>query len=150
MEQLIPTLTALVAEMAAVVKEMCEVLRGEREALDRYDSDGLNRASAEKSRVLARLDELDAERQMVLQDSGVDAQEGMAQIEGWRLMLDELAVGRDLNRENGEIVSERLRQVRRALSMLNQMTASSGADVEVYSPKGLSRQRGGSSTLGKA
>lgn len=150
MDDIIPGLTALVAEMAVVVEEMCVVLRAEREALDRYDSDALNEASALKSRTLVRLDELDAERVLMLRAADLDPQEGMAKIDGWQPLLQQLAIGRDLNHENGEIVSRRLRQVRQALTMLNQMAGSSGAEAEVYGPKGLSRQRGGSSTLGKA
>ena len=150
MDDIIPGLTTLVAEMAVVVEEMCAVLRAEREALDRYDSDALNEASALKSRTLVRLDELDAERVLMLRTADLDPQEGMAEIEGWQPLLQQLGIGRDLNHENGEIVSQRLRQVRQALTMLNQMAGSSGAEAEVYGPNGLSRQRGGSSTLGKA
>lgn len=149
-DSVVPALDALVAEMAQVVAEMRRILGVERAALDSYDSDGLNQASAEKVEILARLDDLDARRLRLLADAGLDVREGMQAVAAWPDLLEALALGRDLNQQNGEIVSERLRQVRKALSMLNQMAASQSAGGEVYSAKGLSQQRGGSSTLGKA
>lgn len=135
----------VVDEMGATAAQLVTILDEEREALTRADAGALNRAGEAKQMLMRKLEGLDAER-LHLSGSGSDA---ASQVDPtWRELLTVLAECRDKNQRNGNLVNQRLGQVRRALSVL---TAGKDENTHgVYSARGAYQGAARSLTLAQA
>jgi flagella synthesis protein FlgN len=125
-------LAAVVADMQATVASLQQVLAGEREALHQADPAALNRAGDAKQSLLRRLEQLDAERLQLLREAGTP--DAMRQT-CWEQVLQMLQACQRDNQRNGGIISQRMRQVRKALSVLT----GSHDEVGTYGPAGQLR-----------
>lgn len=108
-------LRAVIDEMAAASTQLLLVLEEEREALNQADAEALNRSGEAKQMLMRRLEQLDAERLQMSASLPGAAPHNQSQ---WTEVLQSLAQCRDRNLRNGELVGQRLSQVRRALSAL--------------------------------
>lgn len=123
-------LRAVVDEMSAAVAQLIAVLDEERAALDRADAQALNRAGEAKHMLMRQLEQLDAER---LHMSAASPHRSPEMQSAWGDVLKSLLACRDKNQRNGVLVSRRLSQVRRALSVL---TGNNDAVGNTYSHSG--------------
>lgn len=108
-------LRTVVDEMSAAATQLISVLDEEREALNSADASALNRAGEAKQLLMRQLEQLDAERLHMRTASLPASQETQP---AWGNVLNSLLACRDKNLRNGALVSQRLTQVRRALSAL--------------------------------
>jgi flagella synthesis protein FlgN len=115
-------LRTVVDEMSAAAAQLITVLDQEREALASADASALNRAGEAKQLLMRQLEQLDAERVHMRTASLQASQESQP---AWGDVLTSLMACRDKNLRNGALVSQRLTQVRRALSVL---TGNADAD----------------------
>ncbi|MDQ6645675.1 MAG: flagellar protein FlgN [Pseudomonadota bacterium] len=116
-------LKAVVDDMQCAVDELVQVLDAERTALGASDSEALNRASARKQTLMIQLEQLDAERLQLSRESPAAA----TRLEqDWVNVLHSLRDSQRLNQRNGDEVNQRLRQVRKALSILTGHAGESG------------------------
>lgn len=108
-------LKAVVDDMQCAVDELAQVLEAERTALGAGDSEALNRAGARKQGLMFHLEQLDAERLQLSRESPAAA----TRLEqDWVQVVQSLRDSQRLNQRNGDEVNQRLRQVRKALSIL--------------------------------
>jgi len=122
-------LSAVIAEMQAAAAAFRESLADERRALDQADPAALNRAGDRKRSLLMQLERLDIERQQLLREAGTtDA----AYRRAWDGVLEALHDCQRTNQRNGGIIAQRLKHVRRALSVLTGKQDEAGA----YGPAG--------------
>lgn len=122
-------LKAVVDDMQRAVDELAQVLEAERTALGAGDSEGLNRAGARKQALMFQLEQLDAERLQLGRESPAEA----TRLEpDWVRVVQSLRDSQRLNQRIGDEVNQRLRQVRRALSILTGHAGESG----LYGPAG--------------
>lgn len=124
-------LDAVIGDMREEASRLAEALAAERGALERADADALHLAGGAKQTHLDRLEQLDAERQQL---SRALAATTPAQRIAWEGVMAALAECQRANQSNGQIVGQRLRQVRQALSVLTGSTESG-----VYGPGGTLR-----------
>ncbi len=116
-------LKAVVNDMQCAVNELAQVLETERMALGAGDSDALNRAGARKQALMFQLEQLDAERLQLSRESPAAA----TRLEqDWLQVVQSLGDSQRLNQRNGDEVNQRLRQVRKALSVLTGHAGESG------------------------
>lgn len=135
-------LDAVIGEMRTVVQELTEALAAERAALEQADVDALHEASTAKQTHTERLEKLDSERLHLLRAVAYPA---YAQRADWDEVVAGLAQCQLANQYNGQIVGQRLRQVRQALSVL---TGSEAAGV--YGPAGTLHAQHRSQSLAEA
>lgn len=129
-----------VDDMAGAVAQLRAALDAERGALDAGDSFALDTATAEKARLMQRLESLDAERRQFEQTLGAaDAR--------WPGVLAALGECRRLNEINGGIVERRLQDVRRALAVLQ---GAGEAPPTLYGPGGRTRTQAQRGSLSRA
>ena len=124
-------LDAVIGDMREEVSRLADALAAERGALERADPDALHLAGGAKQAHLERLEQLDAERQQL---SRALAATTPAQRAAWDGVVVALAECQRANQFNGQIVGQRLRQVRQALAVL-----TGGTDAGVYGPGGTLR-----------
>lgn len=122
---------AVLGEMRHSASRLTAALAAERDALERADADALYLAGQDKQAQLDRLEQLDAERQQLAR---AIAAATPAQSAAWNGVMAALADCQRANRNNGQIVGQRLRQVRQALAVL-----TGGAESGVYGPGGTLR-----------
>jgi flagella synthesis protein FlgN len=123
-------LAAVVEDLHRSAAELGSTLAAEREALVGADAAALDRAGARKQALMQQLEQLDAERVQMLKLEPAAA----AQIEPrWHDVLELLKGCHELNQRNGNLVSQRLVQVREALAVL---TGQGGDARSVYGPGG--------------
>lgn len=116
-------LKAVVNDMQCAANELGQVLEAERTALGAGDSEALNRAGAHKQALMLQLEQLDAERLQLSRESPVAA----TRLEkDWLQVVQSLGDSQRLNQRNGDEVNQRLRQVRKALSVLTGHAGESG------------------------
>jgi flagella synthesis protein FlgN len=116
-------LKAVVDDMQGAVDELAQVLEAERSALGAGDSEALNRAGARKQALMFQLEQLDAERLQLCRESPAAA----TRLEqDWVQVVQSLRDSQRLNQRNGDEVNQRLRQVRKALSILTGHAGESG------------------------
>jgi flagella synthesis protein FlgN len=108
-------LAAVIEELRATTGQFAACLGEEREALLNADAEALNRAGEAKQALMRRLEQLDAERLQL----GAAAPQAMRDLQpAWNDILKTLESCRRLNLRNGNLVGQRLAQVRRALAIL--------------------------------
>lgn len=135
-------LDAVIGDMRTAVRELTEALAAERAALEQADVEALHAASALKQTQTDKLEKLDSERLHLLRAVAYPA---YAQRPDWEEVVAGLAECQLANQFNGQIVGQRLRQVRQALSVL---TGSDAAGV--YSPAGTLNPQHRSQSLAEA
>jgi len=115
-------LRAVFHDMQHHIALLEQALEAEHTALDENNSPALDQAGSRKQSVMLQLEKLDAERQQI-------AAELSDQVEStdpeWIKLLGSLRACQLLNLRNGHAVSQRLLQVRRALSILTGCTGNS-------------------------
>ncbi|HEV2621305.1 MAG TPA: flagellar protein FlgN [Frateuria sp.] len=123
-------LAAVVEDLSRSVTELAATLADEREALIAADALALDRTGERKQALMRQLEQLDAERVQMLKLEPAAA----ARVETrWREVLEQLRRCHELNQRNGNLVSQRLTQVREALAVL----AGQGGDAKgLYGPAG--------------
>ena len=108
-------LRAVIGDMRAAVDELTTVLEAERIALGEGGTDALNRAGTRKQALMLQLEQLDVERLQL----GRESPEAAAKLAPeWGQIVQSLQTCQQVNQHNGNEVSQRLRQVRQALSVL--------------------------------
>jgi len=122
-------LSAVIAEMQGAIAALGESLADERKALDQADSTALNHAGDRKRSLLAQLEQLDVERQQLLREAGAT---NAAQQSTWDRVLEALHDCQRTNQRNGNIIAQRLKHVRQALSVLTGKQDETG----IYGPAG--------------
>ena len=130
-DEMASALDAVLGDMRAAVAGLATALAAERGALEQADADALHLAGSNKQAQLEKLEQLEAERQQLTRAVAATTP---AQRAAWEDVLAALADCRQTNQSNGQLVGQRLRQVRQALSVL---TGSS--DTGVYGPEGTLR-----------
>jgi flagella synthesis protein FlgN len=125
-------LAAVVADMQATATGLQQALAEERQALHQADPAALNRAGDAKQSLLRQLEQLDAERLQLLREAGTP--DAMRQT-GWDQVLRMLQACQRDNQRNGSIIGQRMRHVRKALSVLT----GSHDEAGTYDPAGLLR-----------
>ena len=122
---------AVLGDMRQAASRLTAALAAERQALERADADALHLAGQDKQAQLDRLEQLDAERQQLARAVAATTP---AQRAAWDAVMSTLADCQRANQGNGQIVGQRLRQVRQALAVL-----TGGAESGVYGPGGTLR-----------
>lgn len=130
-EEMASALDAVLGDMRMTVAALATALADERGALEQADADALHFAGSSKQAHLEKLEQLDAERQQLTRAIATTTP---AQRATWEEVLAVLTDCRHANQYNGQLVGQRLRQVRQALSVL---TGSN--DSGVYGPEGTLR-----------
>ncbi len=108
-------LQAVLSDMQHALNQLAQVLEAERGAVHALDSAALDSAGADKQALLQRLEQLDLERQQLLREAPPTAPAFAAT---WPQIVQSLRACQQLNQRNGSAVSQRLAQVRAALSIL--------------------------------
>lgn len=124
-------LDAVIGDMREEASRLTDALAAERDALERADADALHLAGGAKQARLERLEQLDAERKQLAQALAATTP---AQRAAWESIVAALAECQRANQSNGQIVGQRLRQVRQALAVLTGST-----ETGVYGPGGTLR-----------
>lgn len=114
-DELDSALTAVLGDMQQAVEQLMQVLASERSALDASNSEALDQAGARKQALMQQLEQLDAER-LQLSRELPDAAVRLEPV--WADIVHALRACQQLNQRNGNAVSQRLGQVRQALSIL--------------------------------
>lgn len=128
-DELTGALVAVLGDMQQAVEQLAQVLDDERAALGTHSSDLLDQAGARKQALMLRLEQLDSERQQLGREQPAIA----ASLEpDWAKVLQSLRQCHQLNQRNGSAVTQRLSQVRQALSVLTGHPGEGG----VYSRTG--------------
>jgi len=130
-QEMVDAYDAALGDMSQTASRLTAALAAERDALERADADALHLAGQDKQAQLDRLEQLDAER---LQLARAVAATTPAQRATWDAVIAALADCQRVNQANGQIVGQRLRQVRQALAVL-----TGGAESGVYGPGGTLR-----------
>jgi flagella synthesis protein FlgN len=108
-------LQAVLSDMQHALSQLARVLEAERAAVHALNSAALDSAGADKQALLQRLEQLDLERQQLLREAPPTAPAFAAT---WPQIVQSLRACQQLNQRNGSAVSQRLAQVREALSIL--------------------------------
>lgn len=122
-------LSAVIAEMQVAIAALRESLADEHDALDQADPTALNHAGDRKRSLLMQLEQLDVERQQLLREAGAA---NAGQRGAWECILKVLQDCQRTNQRNGHIITQRLKHVRQALSVLTGKQDETGA----YNPAG--------------
>lgn len=125
-------LAAVVADMQATAAGLRQALAEERQALHQADPAALNRAGDAKQSLLRQLEQLDAERLQLLREAGTS--DTLRQT-SWDQVLRILQACQRDNQRNGNIINQRMRHVRKALSVLT----GSDDEADTYGRAGLLR-----------
>lgn len=122
-------LSAVLGDMQQAAEQLVQVLEAERAALNTTNSEALDQSGARKQAVMAQLEQLDAERQLLCRER--PAMSGALE-EAWARIVQSLRHCQRLNQRNGSAVNQRLTQVRQALAVL---TGHAG-ESELYGRSG--------------
>lgn len=136
-------LTAVLAEMQQFVGQLLQALKSERTALDDNDTEALDHAGSQKQQILLQLEQLDTERLQLRKEL---ANPTPTQEADWAGVVQSLHRCQQMNLRNGSVVSQRLQQVRNALSVL---TGNSG-ESKLYGRTGELRANLRSQALAEA
>lgn len=149
MEHLSQGLIAVLNEQIRCAEEMLRALGEENRALLDGDAELLNRAGADKARLVAALEALETERRTLataiethVTHNGADPSAPDA---SWRTLLTLVAECKTQNQRNGALVKARSEQVRIALKALR-----GSADPGCYDPNGLASASNSPRRLGSA
>lgn len=132
----------VIREQVGSAESMLEILDQEYQALLDGDTESLNRASADKARVIEDLETLERARQ----DLALPGRPDPADLadSSWSKMLALIEQCRERNQRNGALVNARREQVLLALNMLR------GSDDSVYDESGAVARGSSARVLGEA
>ena len=108
-------LQAVLGEMQQALNQLAVVLDAERSAVHALDSAALDDAGASKQSLMQHLEQLDTERLQLLREAPSSTPAFTA---AWPQIVQSMRACQQLNQRNGNAVSQRLGQVREALSVL--------------------------------
>ena len=108
-------LASVLGDMQQTADQLLTVLEAERIALDSADADALDEAGTRKQALMQRLEQIDAERQLLSREQ--PARQAALEAE-WQRVMQSLRQCHTLNQRNGSAVNQRLAQVRQALAVL--------------------------------
>jgi len=135
-------LNQVVDEQIRVAEAVLAILEVENQALRAGDILSLNSAGAEKAELVITMEQLEQERELIVQtDSPIRDAE---QRKRWDRLLELMTDCKDRNERNGELVRSRKEHVVRALKVLH------GETLELYDASGLAASNGSVNELGKA
>ena len=149
MEHLSEGLIAVLNEQIRCAEEMLHALGEENRALLDGDAELLNRAGADKARLVAALEALETERRTLA--TAIETHvthtgaERSAPDASWRTLLTLVAECKTQNQRNGALVKARSEQVRIALKALR-----GSADPGCYDPNGFASASNNPRRLGSA
>jgi len=129
-------------EQVGSAESMLEILDQEYQALLDGDTENLNRAGAEKARVIEDLETLERARQDLAGTAQPDG--GDTPQSSWSEVLDLIKQCRERNQRNGALANARREQVLLALNVLR------GSDDSVYDESGSVARGVGARALGEA
>lgn len=132
----------VIREQVGSAESMLEILDQEYQALLDGDTESLNRASAEKARVIEDLETLERARQDLVGPGQSDHAEGDAS--SWAEVLELIKLCRERNQRNGALAKARREQVMAALNLLR------GSDDGVYDETGAVARGVGARVLSEA
>lgn len=128
-QELGEAIAAVLGEMRQALDQLSQTLEAERAALDGGDIEALGRAGTHKQTLMQQLEQLDAERLLLLREQ---PPAGAAPDPAWADIVRSLQHCQQLNQRNGGITRQRLQLVRRALAVLT----GAGADDGLYDRSG--------------
>ena len=135
-------LAGLLDEQIQLAHAMLATLEDEHQALRLGDTESLNAVGARKAELVVELEQLEQERELMLQ---VDGQpQDPATTQSWQNLLNLMAECRERNEHNGSLVRWRREHVAQALRVLR------GEQLELYDASGLTGATAGSNPLGEA
>ncbi len=144
-------LISLLCAERDLVRDFIALLGQERETLSRTDMEPLFALSERKGQIVRQLDQLSAARVALFAQAGLPHnREGIQTLLGdagapaWGEYLAVAEQARNINLENGRIITERLKNNHQALAVLMAHTDQPAT----YGPDGVSRARPGSRILG--
>lgn len=132
----------VIREQVDSAESMLEILDQEYQALLEGDTESLNRASAEKARVIEDLETLERARQDLVEPGQADRADGSAS--RWSEVLELIKQCRERNQRNGALAKARREQVMATLNLLR------GSDDSVYDESGSVARGVGARVLGEA
>ena len=116
-------LKAVIGDMQVAVDDLMLALEAEQVALSQSDCDALNKAGTSKQVLMLQLEQLDSERLQLSRESPAMAARLDAE---WSAVVESLRKAQQMNLRNGDEVNQRLRQVRKALTVVTGHTGESG------------------------
>lgn len=144
-------LAALLSAERDLVRDFTGLLGSERDVLSQKDMEPLFALSERKGQVVRQLEQLATARSALLSQAGlgndregIQALLGSASAPEWVEYLAAAEQARNLNRENGVMITERLKHNHQALAML----MAHADQPATYGPDGVSRTRPGSRIIG--
>lgn len=136
-------LNQVVDEQIRVAEAVLEILELENQALQAGNIDSLNIAGEKKAGLVITMEQLEQERELIVQNGDTAAVVGHSQ--RWDHLLKLMAECKDRNERNGELVRSRRQHVARALKVLH------GEALELYDASGLAAGSGSAlNDLGEA
>ncbi len=135
-------LAGLLDEQLKVARTMLAALDAEHEALRLGNTDFLNAAGAEKAQLVTELEQLEQERQLMVQVTGQPSSSEARK--SWSDLLGLMAECQKRNEQNGSLVRWRREHVARALRVLR------GEQLELYDASGVTGVAAESNSLGEA
>ena len=132
----------VIREQVGSAESMLEILDQEYQALLDGDTESLNRASAEKARVIEDLETLERARQDLVEPGQSDPAD--PDTSSWSEVLELIKLCRERNQRNGALAKARREQVMAALNLLR------GSDDGVYDQTGAVARGVGARVLSEA
>lgn len=114
-QECVEALAAVQGDMRLALDLLTQVLEAEHDALGQGDIEALDHAGARKQALMQQLEQLDAERRLLLQP---EPQLQATPDPAWSAIEQSLRHCQQLNQRNGGVVSQRLHSVRQALAVL--------------------------------
>ena len=146
---------ALVLEELVIVDRFVDVLQREQQALVDGKTDDLSALATDKTDCCNQLDRIGRQRQLMLSTAGLAPvpasltpwlnTQPQALRDTWEALLTKANEARNLNRQNGELISTRVQHNRQALTVLLEISNRAA----VYGPDGQPRPGSGGRILGK-
>lgn len=116
-------LATIQGDMRLALDLLAQVLEAEHAAVGNGDIEALDHAGARKQALMQQLEQLDAERRLLIQQqSPAEATPDSA----WLAIEQSLRHCQQLNQRNGGIVGQRLHSVRQALALLTGADGGNG------------------------
>jgi flagella synthesis protein FlgN len=144
-------LISLLGAERDLMRDFIAVLGQERETLSQTDMEPLFALSERKGQIVRQLDQLSAARVALFAQAGLPHdRDGIRKLLGdvgasaWGEYLAVAEQARNINLENGRIITERLKNNHQALAVL----MAHADQPATYGPDGVSRTRPGSRMLG--
>ena len=144
-------LISLLGAERDLIRDFIALLGQERETLSRTDMEPLFALSERKGQIVRQLDQLSTARTALFAQAGLPHdREGIQKLLGssgapaWGEYLAAAEQARNINLENGRIITERLTNNHQALSVL----MAHADQPATYGPDGVSRARPNSRMLG--